>query len=251
MTDERPWFEEAFGAGYLDLYAHRDVGSARREVAGLVERGLGAGGGALLDLCCGFGRHTLAMREAGLEAFGMDLSEALLERGVGLGADAVLAGRLVRGDVRTLPFRRASFSALTMLFSSFGYFDDATNAAVLREVARVLRPGGVLVLDLMNAARIRAGLVPESRTERDGAVWIEERSLSPDGRRVRKSVRVEEPGGSVRSWREDVRLFDPEEVDEMLGGAGFGVERLEGDFDGSGFGPATPRCLVWARRGAS
>ena len=60
-----PWFVEAFREGYLDVYPHRDVESARREVAYLLARGVG---GRVLDLCCGWGRHLVAFSDLGLEA---------------------------------------------------------------------------------------------------------------------------------------------------------------------------------------
>lgn len=253
MGAAREWFEGAFEREYLDVYPHRDVECARREVAGLVERGLGrapANGGprTVLDLGCGFGRHTLALLERGLDARGMDLSLDLLRHAARLPSSERLAGRLVRGDFRRLPFATAGFGSVAMLFSSFGYFDDATNAGVLGEVARVLAPGGLAVLDLMNATRIRATLVPESRTEKDGFVLHERRALTDAGRRVRKDVTRIDASGASREWHEDVRLFDPPEIEALLDAHGFALERYEGDFDGRATDDEAPRRIVWARR---
>jgi len=239
VTSSQPWYRDAFEHGYLEVYPHRDAAAARAEVEGLVRGGLE---GRVLDLGCGFGRHTLAMRRQGLSAVGLDLSADLLERA------EELEGRLVRGDMRALPFTDRAFDGVTMLFSSFGYFDERENAMVLDELARLLRPGGMVVLDLMNADRIRATLVPESRKERDGRVLIERRSLEEWGRRVTKAVTLLEPDGSERSWREDVRLYGPEELRALLNPRGLDVARVEGDFDGSEATPDSPRHIVWARR---
>ena len=59
------WFEEAFRDDYRAVYPHRDLEAARPEVRWLVERGAR---GRTLDLCCGFGRHTLLLRESGVDA---------------------------------------------------------------------------------------------------------------------------------------------------------------------------------------
>ena len=244
MTGERPWYDAAFEADYVALYPHRDLAAARFEVGGLVERGLR---GTVLDLGCGFGRHLLALRERGLEAVGMDRSEGLLGLARQLEGGA-LRGRLVRGDFRALPFRERSFDAVVMLFSSFGYFSDAENARVLGECARVLRPGGLFVLDLMNPARVRATLVPESQAERGGRTIVERRSLARDEPRVRKEVTLTGGGSPERAWREDVRLYEPGEIAAALAQAGLEPLRTEGDFDGGAYGPETPRQLVWARR---
>lgn len=243
--DDRPWYEEAFREDYLALYPHRDLDAARSEAAGLVERGVG---GRTLDLCCGFGRHAAALLELGVDVYGMDLSAELLARVSGMPRGDELAARVCRGDARALPFAPRAFDSLVMLFSSFGYFDEAGNGAVLAEIARVVRARGLVVLDLMNAARVREGLVPESVTERGGESWIERRRLTDDGRRVLKDVLVRGPSGGERRWHEDVRLFDAGELPELLARHGLAVDRVEGDFDGAPFAADSPRQLVWSHR---
>jgi SAM-dependent methyltransferase len=243
MADQRPWYDEAFEAGYLELYPHRDQAAARVEVGGLLARGLAGGGGRLLDLGCGHGRHLLALVERGVEAWGLDRSPALLAR-VAPG----LRARVVRGDFRWLPFRTGAFAAVVMLFSSFGYFEDDENERVLAEVARVLAPGGEAVLDLMNPARVRATLVPESFTMRAGVELRERRHLERAGRRVVKQVEARAADGETRHWREDVRLYEHAELGPLLGRSGLALRRVEGDFDGRSHGPDASRQIVWAAR---
>jgi len=242
MSDQRPWFDAAFERGYLELYPHRDLASARAEIAALLPRGLGERGGPVLDLGCGFGRHLQALREHGLDAYGLDRSRQLLAS-----AAPELAPRLVRGDFRAIPFRRGAFRAVLMLFSSFGYFDDEGNACALAEIVRILRPGGLALFDLMNPARVRACLVPESCVNRRGLELRERRALVQGGKRVVKDVLVRSGDGSERRWREDVRLYEPPELAGLLARAGLVLERTEGDFDGRAFAAESPRQIAWAR----
>ncbi len=245
MSSLERWYEEAFRSDYRRVYAHRDVASARDEVLFLIGRGLG---GRILDLCCGFGRHTLAMRERSLDAIGFDLSMDLLREARTLENGALLADRLIRGDASALPFRRSSFDGVVNLFSSFGYFGELGDARMLSEIARVLRPKGIAILDLMNPAFVRANL--RAHTSREGQDFLvrETRTLADGGRRVTKDVELRLSEGGIRRWREDVRLYEEAEMRSLLSGRGMAIETVHGDFDGQPFGPASRRMLITARR---
>lgn len=243
-----PWYEAAFRDDYRRVYAHRDLAGARPEVAFLLARGIA---GRVLDLCCGFGRHALLLAEAGLDVFGLDLSLDLLRAARELpGFERRLVGRLVRADMTRVPFADASFDTVVNLFSSFGYLGEAGDGRVLAEVARVLRPGGVAVLDLMNPVRVRATLVPESTRSGDGFVLTERRRLEQGGRRVVKDVELRVAGRAPQAWREDVRLYDPAELEPLLDTAGLAVDAAWGDFDGRPEDPDAPRRILRLVRGA-
>lgn len=247
-----PWYVEAFRSDYREVYAHRNLTAAREEVRWLTEDVLSGTRGVVLDDCCGFGRHSVAMSERGLDVVGIDLSFDLLRSARELegesDAAALLRGRLAQADMRALPFADGAFGAVVNLFTSFGYLGDEGDAQALAEMARVLAPGGTLVMDLMNPAAIRRGLVPSSREERDGIVLEAERRLENGGRRVVKEVRLTTADGAERSWREEVRMFEPDELDERLLALGLRVERRAGDFSGERFDPAeAARQIVVAR----
>lgn len=237
-TADEPWYVTAFRADYRRVYPHRDLASAREEVGGLIELGLQ---GRVLDVACGFGRHSTAMLERGLDVFGFDLSFDLLTQAV-----EPVRSRIARADARRFPFRDDAFDSVAVLFSSFGYFGDDGDRAVLAEIARVVRPGGLVVLDLMNPARVQASLVPHSRTRQDEYTLEEERSLEDEGRRVVKRVKLTGPEGQ-REWQEDVRLYEPDEIEELLRQTGLTPSSSVGDFDGSPAGPMAVRQIVLAR----
>ncbi|MBV6517077.1 MAG: Cypemycin N-terminal methyltransferase [Planctomycetes bacterium] len=237
---DAPWFERAFGPEYLLLYAHRSPEEGAAQVQDLLRSGLLERRSPVLDLGCGAGRHLRAMRAAGLRALGLDLSRDLLAHGA-------LGGVAVRGDMRRLPWRRGAFACVTSLFTSFGYFNDAENLAVLREVRRVLQPGGALLLDHINPGPTLAKLVPQSRETLGEAVVTSTRRHDAAGRRVIKEVEMAH-GQSVQRWQESVRLYEPDELDRLLQSAGLEVERRCADFAGGPFDPsASPRQFVKSR----
>jgi len=97
-------------------------------------------GAQVLDLCCGTGDMTFALRREGTQAHitGADFSHAMLVR-----ASTKSAGlrqvRWIEADALQLPFSDESFDLIT---SAFGFRNLADYDAGLREIRRLLRPGG-------------------------------------------------------------------------------------------------------------
>jgi len=104
-------------------------------------------GDAALDLCCGTGDLTLALRERvgpSGRVVGADFSERMLElaqeKGAERGAQDVT---FEWADALELPYSDASFDAVTV---GFGVLNLADLGAGFREMARVLKPGGRCVV---------------------------------------------------------------------------------------------------------
>ncbi|HWE54276.1 MAG TPA: methyltransferase domain-containing protein [Acidimicrobiales bacterium] len=92
-------------------------------------------GHRLLDVGCGPGRHSHAMRARGIEVVGFDLAHHFLV--------AAGPGVWVRGDARELPFARHAFdAAITLCQGGFGLLGGADDAGVIAGMAAVVRPGG-------------------------------------------------------------------------------------------------------------
>jgi ubiquinone/menaquinone biosynthesis C-methylase UbiE len=217
------WFEEWFGEEYLQLYPHRDDADADRAVA-LICRTVGLRPGwRVLDVACGAGRHSRAFAAASARCVGVDLSATLLRL-----ARQVTDVPLVRADMRQLPIRPASMDLTVNLFTSFGYFErDAEHMAALKEMVSTIRPRGWFVIDFLNPAAVRRGLVPQETVDLSGHTVQVTRSVSPDGRYVCKSIRA--PKG--KHYVERVRLFEPDQMSGMLETAGVRVRYRFGDYD--------------------
>jgi SAM-dependent methyltransferase len=172
---------------------------------------------------------------------GLDLSAALLRV-----ARGVTGAPLVRADMRALPIRPRSMDLTVNLFTSFGYFDrDSEHAGALAEMVSTVRTGGWFVIDFLNARAVRSRLVARE-TQRLGAGEVEvERSVSPDGRYVCKSIRT--AGG--RRFTERVRLFGAGEIEAMLAAAGVTVRERFGDYDASALLPHSPRTILFGQAG--
>ena len=180
----------------------------------------------VLDSPCGHGRIANGLAERGYRVTGIDYTELFLERAR---ADAEARGvdvAYVHGDMRELPWR-GEFDAIVNWFTSFGYFSDEQNKAVLREFHDALRPGGRLVLDTQNITRTLLEPRPQHWIERDGNLMLDEWTLDVENARF-VTERTVVRGGSTRRTHFVVRWFSPPELRVWLEDAGFENVRTPG-----------------------
>jgi SAM-dependent methyltransferase len=100
---------------------------------------------AVLDLCCGQGRHARALAGRGYRVTGVDGNAPALAAARRVSDDTIV---YLQHDMRRLVELPGTFDAIICLWQSFGYFDTAGNADILRQISRKLRRGGRLVLDI-------------------------------------------------------------------------------------------------------
>lgn len=238
------WFEQWFGEEYHVLYPHRDEEEAGRAVALVLNAARCEPGAWVLDLACGAGRHAAELERLGARVVGFDLSPSMLRR-----ARLRVRGPLVRGDMRSLPFRPGTFGLAVNLFTSFGYFrDDAEHRLVVRQVVASLRPGGRFVLDYLNADHVRRTLRHDTEEVDGGGAPTEvrvRRRFSEDGRYVVKEI---EMGAENRSFQERVRLFSPAELRQLLEQEGLRVDAVFGDYLGGPLDARATRTILVATR---
>jgi SAM-dependent methyltransferase len=249
MPDE--WFRNAFGEDYLELYYHRDEREADAFVGAILDYYPPPPGGLVLDVACGSGRHALNVARRGYRVIGVDLSHPMLSRAIGSrGSECAL---FVQADKRALPFGSGPGPAdmVLNLFTSFGYFGrEEENEGAFRGMADALRPGGVLVLDFMNRDHVIEHLVPEDEQYREGLRIRQRRAITDDGGRIEKQITLVYADDSSRDLVESVRLYRPEELEEMAGSCGLETVARWGDYQAAPHRPFSPRYVLIARRPA-
>lgn len=231
------WFEDWFDADYAALYAHRDAGEAMLAVATALREAPELARGPVLDLACGGGRHLAELRKLNGQAFGIDLSAALLTL-----APPDLRPWLLRADMRRLPVK-PGLAGITLWFTPFGYFSDSENETLLRSLSGLLRPGGVLLIDYLNAAELRRSLVPEDTLERNG-IRVKSRRRIEEGRVIKEMDLLRLDTGETRQARESVHIYEPGGIETMATGAGLRLRKAMGGYDGSAFEARSPRWIA-------
>lgn len=240
----RDYFDDEFHRVHEALFPEE---ASRYEVGAMLELlGLPVGS-RILDVPCGWGRHTRLFAEVGFEAVGADISWPLLRRAAETGGSIRARVHLAAADVRTLPFRDATFDAVVNVFTSLGLFgSDADDIAALREARRVTVPGGKFLLESMHRDDVIAAYAERDR-------WT-----LPDGTEVQVRRRFDPVTGvSHERWRwrrgqetgekrHAIRLRTATEIHGLLTAAGFRRIAYYGDWDGQPLRHDSPRLIAVA-----
>jgi SAM-dependent methyltransferase len=213
-------FEGVFDEDYLYFYEGFLAERTPEEVERIVELLELPPGAEILDCPCGHGRISNALAERGFRVTGLDTTELFLERAREDAAARGVEVEYVHGDMRELPWRER-FDAAVNWFTSFGYFSDEENKAVLRGFHDALRPGGRLVLETQNVSRIMLDPHPVHVVgERDGDLMIDRWELDAENARF-LTERLVMRGDRARKAHFSVRWFTPPELRSWLEEAGF------------------------------
>jgi ubiquinone/menaquinone biosynthesis C-methylase UbiE len=247
-TSSPATWDAFFSDFYLRAYAGDDSRADAEAEAEAAARLSGCEpGGDLLDVPCGFGRHSVPLARAGYRVVGVDRSESLLAE-ARRRAGGERWPKLSHADYRELPFGDASFDGAINLFTSLGYLGDEQDTKALAEIGRVLRPGARLVIEAMH----RDLLVHKFRDQDwrlvgEGRLLLEQRTFDAVAGSAQVTQTLIEVDGGRDSRSYSMRVYTATELVAMLAAAGFAETRCYGGLDGREFTTAT-RLVVAATR---
>ena len=195
-------------------------------------------GGRVLEIGCGNGRILLELLRQGVDAVGIDASARMLlelrRKAAARGLDAAVC----RMDARALAFRGA-FTIVLCPYSLITYMAGAEDAALLLAGARAaLAPHGTVVVDAFiprQGTASDAFKVDYRREHRDG-VLVRSKRVAAVGPRINRVERryelVAADGRLVEriDTSEDIRLYAPEDIIDLLTRSGFAIDRTWQDY---------------------
>ena len=200
----------------------------------------------ILDLACGYGRHTNRFAARGQRMSGLDLEAGFLELARKQAEKIGVRVDYRQADMRSMGFDQA-FDVVLLLFTSFGYFVDEENLAVLKNIQKALRPGGMFLVDVPNRIPFVAHLPPAFVDEVGQDVMINRGSYDEQTRRwynrrvvIRNGVRKDKPFF--------VRLYDEREIQTLLREAGMDDVQIYSGWHGEAMTPDARRMIILARK---
>ena len=136
------WYDALNQSRFSNAFAY-----GRSKIDALVSELFGSlpKGGKVLDVGCGTGEHLHRALDAGLKAYGVEPAPAMLE----VARRNVPGAEIKQGVATSLPYGDGEFD-MVMMVEVLRYLDRADTELALREARRVLKPGGLIFVTLVN-----------------------------------------------------------------------------------------------------
>lgn len=245
MDNAEPWHDEVTfwklrGPFYLGPEMWERIPREVDGILGLLDLPPGA---AVLDLCCGPGRHSLELARRGFRVTGVDHMDLFLDEARERAAAEELAIEFVRADMRE--FRREKgFDAALNMFSAFGYFEDqADDRRVVRNLHASLRPGGKVLVDVMGKEVLAKRFSERHWREKDGVIFLTEARMDLDWTFIRNHETYI-VGTDRYVFDTDHRVYSGAELKALLAEGGFGDLKCYGSAEGAPYDQNAQRLMV-------
>lgn len=203
------------------------------------------GGERILDLACGFGRHTLELARRGFQVVGVDITPDYIAFAREQAKREGLSAAFFCMDIREISFEREFDVVLSMADGAIGYLEnEEENRKIFELVSKALKPGGKHFMDIMSGTYAdthfpcRLWDAGEKRLTLSCFEWNSETRILLYGQKdYPYGAPLERPAFEEGN---PIRLYTLPEIAEIYASVGLRVTEVFGDFAGS---PFSPNCI--------
>ncbi|MGN1113830.1 MAG: class I SAM-dependent methyltransferase [Oscillospiraceae bacterium] len=147
---ESDWYKKIWT---LDIKDQSWVEDTKHQVDFLIEKLGLSGRERILDLACGFGRHSLELARRGFDVTGVDITTEYIKYASEQAENEKLNARFICSDIRDVSFVNEFDAVLNMADGAVGYLEnDEENLKIFAVVSKALRSGGKHFMDIMNGS---------------------------------------------------------------------------------------------------
>lgn len=137
----------------LDIQNQSWVEDTQRQADFLIDKLQLTGGEKILDLACGFGRHSLELARRGFTVTGVDITPDYIQYAETEAKREGLDAHFICSDIREIRFDNEFDVVLNMADGAVGYLEnDSENRKIFDVVSNALKPGGKHFMDIMNGS---------------------------------------------------------------------------------------------------
>jgi len=241
------WWQKFFDEHYLKVYKELEKETSR-EVESILRMMDLKPKAKILDLCCGYGRHSIEFAQRGFKVTGYDLSDFFIEKAKKDAVDLGVEIEFVRGDMRKLPFDK-EFDAVVNIFTSFGFFDkESDDFKVTKGVSRALKKGGLFLLDLKNREYLIRNFQRRRWRQQEDFIMLEDNFFDLFTSRWELTRTLIFENGRKKENSFSLRMYSFTEILSLLKKSGFILESVYGDFDFREYSLDSPRMILISRK---
>ncbi len=242
IQNEKKWFHDYFNDDYriwiLDQIPEE---MTIQQVEMIVKTMQLSIGNHVLDLCCGLGRHSLALVEKGIEVTAFDLVPDYLQT-LQHKTSKYENLHVVCGDARELNFIN-QFDGVFMMFTSFGYFSEEENIELVDKISQSLKKQGRVLIDIENRDYILKNFIHEKWRHKNQGFLLERHTFfAKTSRQKTRRIWINNQG-QVSSYIRDLRLYSGHELINIFEKKGLKLIKAWGDYDQRPFSIQAPRII--------
>lgn len=204
----------------------------------------------ILDLACGYGRHSIDLAQKGYSVTGYDLSPDYINQAKEEAEEAQANVTFCRMDMRSLDISE-EFDVVLSLTTSLSFYSEEVNKDIFRRIYKASKPGGIFLLDQGNISwaismdgRHGTSQLPDGRVHSYRFDFDDKKCV------LSKRVILEDKEGRQESgW--DIRYYALPELDVIFEEIGFGIAQTYGDYDSSPYNAKSRRMIVISHKPGS
>ncbi len=245
------WWKTIFDKDYMDIYSASLSDERTANEVDCIEEFLNITPRLkVIDIACGFGRHSVELAKRGYDVLGIDYSKYMIELADKTKSSARLENLIFEtGDMRRFK-SDSKFDVALLVFSSFGYFSDEENQATLENTRNLLKTDGKLLIDLRNYldverdAKENGEKVNESTYKVNKTHGDASETIILDTTKRQTITDIQSDSGSNLHF--ELVHYSKEQIVNMLESVGFSVVSIIGDYDMKQFSVESKRLIISA-----
>ena len=229
------WYKEIWT---LDIKNHSWTEETKAQVDFLIKTLDLTGGEKILDLACGFGRHSLELARRGFTVVGVDITKEYVEDATLRASQENLPASFLHKDIREVNFQEEFDVVLNMADGAIGYLEnEEENLKIFDVVAKALRPGGKHIMDIMSADYADSHFPCDLWSTGENGITLSKFEWDKDSQIMLYGQNDFVYGEVLTAPHfesgDPIRLYHKKEVEEIMRSRGMAVKQTVADFNGT------------------
>ena len=246
------WYKQIWS---LDIKNHSWVEDTERQVNIIIETLNLKGNERILDLACGFGRHSLSFARKGFHVVGIDITKEYIEDAIKTAKQNSLPATFLLTDIRDVTFTQEFDVVLNLADGAIGYLEnDKENLKIFDVISNALKPGGKHFMDICSAEHAELYFPTYSWEAGKNALSLSQFEWNKEKRIMLYGGYTLHYGESTVKpevvYGDPIRLYSLEEIKSILNKRNMMVLKTYSDFLGASDTEKSLQRMVYSKKQA-